>query len=237
MKIRLITTITTKNHGRNQSHQQPQPLLWLRFIIYNENMSILRRIFRQKREPEIIIQYGRLIDPVFTFYCQNNPDLKKFGWDKWTPPTKEEIDKRIKAYKEEWEKYNIVKEISNCLGLSFKRDVIDVYIVSGVSRSSSHPIIIKSSFTPKEFVVTLTHELIHRILTINKIPKVVFDPDESDTTNNHVIVFAVLKKILNEELWNINIKPSSKHPSKEYARALELAEEIGPDKVIKMMIG
>lgn len=186
--------------------------------------------------PNIIIQYGRLIDPVFIFYCKNNPELKKRGWNDWTPPSKEELDRRIKAYREEWNKYNIVEDISKVLNLSFKRDVIDVFIVSGISRASSHPIIIKSGFRPKRFVVTLAHELVHRILTINKIPKVIFDEKESDTTNNHVIVYAVLKKILNDEMWNITIKPVSKYPSEEYVKAREIAEKIGPDKVIETIV-
>ena len=200
-------------------------------------MNVLRQIFGLYREPKIIIQYGRLIDPIFIFYCQNSPDLKKKGWNEWVPPPPEEIKKRIGAYKDEWRKYSIVKDISSCLNLSFKRDVIDVYIVSGISRASSNPIIIKSGFTPKEFVAILAHELIHVILTINKIKRRVFDEKESDTTNNHVIVFAVLKKILDNELWNIAVKRTSDHGTDEYNKALALVEKIGPDSVIKMITG
>ena len=200
-------------------------------------MNTIKQIFGWHKKPKIIIQYGRLIDPIFIFYCQNNPDLKKKGWDKWVPPSKKELDKRIKAHKEEWAKYNIVKDISNCLGLSFKRDVIDVFIVSGISRASSHPIIIKSGFTPKEFVATLAHELIHVILTNNKVKRITFDEKETDTTNNHVIVFAVLKKILNQELWNITIKRTGEHRTDEYSKALLLMEKIGQDKVIKIITG
>lgn len=196
-------------------------------MIYNKSME---------KYPEIIIQYGRLIDPVFTFYCQNNPELKKFGWNKWVPPTKEELEKRVESYKEEWARYNMVQGISSVFGISFKRDVIDVFIVSGISRACSNPIIIKSGFKPKEFVVTLTHELIHRILTENKIPRVVYDENESDTTNNHVIVYAVLKKILSEELWNIAIQPRSKSPSPDYVKALEISEKMGPDNAILQMM-
>lgn len=188
-----------------------------------------------KSSPEIIIQYGRLIDPVFTFYCQNNPELKKKGWNDWKPPTSEELEERIKNYKDEWKKHSIVRDISDCVGLSFNRDVIDVFIVSGVSRASSHPIIIKSGFHPKEFVVTLAHELIHRILTINKIPVITFDEKESRTTNNHVIVFAVLKKILDEELWNIALKRMGEHSTDEYKRSFQLTEKIGLEKVLGMI--
>ncbi|PIR88641.1 MAG: hypothetical protein COU09_01145, partial [Candidatus Harrisonbacteria bacterium CG10_big_fil_rev_8_21_14_0_10_44_23] len=132
------------------------------------------------KEPEIIIQYGRLIDPFLIFYCQNYPNANKFGWDKWIPPTREQIDEKIAFFKEEWGKYNMAKKISTCLDMSFNRKVIDVYVVSGITRDCSHPLIMKSGLNPKEFVVSLAHELIHRILTINKIPRVVYDEKESD---------------------------------------------------------
>ncbi len=200
-------------------------------------MDFLRKILGSKKEPKILIQYGRLIDPFFIFYCQNYPDAKKFGWDTWTPPTREQIDKKIASFREEWSKYKMLEKISKCLNMSFNRDVIDVYIVSGTPRDCSHPLIIKSGLSPKEFVVSLTHELVHRILTINNVPRFTFDEKESITTNNHVIVYAVLRKVLDEELWQIAVTPKSKHPSKEYTRAKELAEEIGPDNVIKKMTG
>ena len=200
-------------------------------------MSVLRKIFSKYKEPKVIIQYGRLIDPFFIFYCQNYPDANKFGWDKWVPPTREQIDKKIAMYKEEWGKYDMAKKICDCFGMSFGRDVIDVFIVSGIPRECSHPLIIRSGLEPKQFVVGLTHELIHRILTTNKIQRVVFDKKESGVTNNHVVVYAVLKKILDEELWNIAIRPVSTYPSKEYSRARELSEQIGPDNVIKKMTG
>ena len=183
--------------------------------------------------PKVNIQYGRLIDPVFIFYCQNNPQLKKRGWNDWTPPSKDVLNKRIKAYKEEWAKYDIIENISKTLNLSFKQNIIDVFIVSGVSRASSHPIIIKSGLKPREFVTTLSHELIHRILTENKIKKVLYDKESSDTTNNHVIIYSILKKILDKELWDTEVLLAK---SDDYKRAIELSEKIGPDNAIKMMM-
>src|SRR3989338_9376752 len=111
-------------------------------------MSVLRKIFSKYKEPKVIIQYGRLIDTFFIFYCQNYPDANKFGWDKWVPPTREQIDKKIAIYKEEWRKYNMAKKICDCFGMSFKRDIIDVYIVSGIPRECSHPLIMRSGLEP-----------------------------------------------------------------------------------------
>lgn len=184
-------------------------------------------------KPEVRIQYGRLLDPFFLFYCKNNPDLKKLGWNDWTPPSKEELNKRINAYKEEWAKHNVTEEIARVLNLSFVHNALEVFIVSGTPRGMSHPLILKSGYKPKEFVAALAHELIHLILTENKIPRVVYDINASESTNNHVIVYAVLKKVLNAELWDYEVKAAKQG---DYRKALDLSEQIGPDEVIKMMV-
>lgn len=189
---------------------------------------------RKTKIPRVIIKHGRLIDPIFTFYSQNSPDVAQFGWNTWTPPSQEELKKRIKTYREEWRKYKIIEDLQQVLGISFERNIIDVYIVSGISRPTSHPLIIKSGYTPKEFVTTLAHELIHVILSDNKIKKNVYDSEGSETMNSHVIVYAVLKKILNEDLWETERKLIK---TEDYRKALEYMEKIGPDQAIKMMTG
>ncbi len=52
--------------------------------------------------PTIKIKYNRFLDPIITFYTINNPDAAKGGWDKWVPPTKEILDKRVANYKTWW---------------------------------------------------------------------------------------------------------------------------------------
>lgn len=61
--------------------------------------------FFRKGAPKIIIKYGKLLDPIFIFYCQNNPDLKARGWNDWVPPAQEDVLKKIEDYKKEWLKY------------------------------------------------------------------------------------------------------------------------------------
>ena len=58
----------------------------------------------QKKLPQIIIKYGKLLDPFFIFYCQNSPDAKKEGWDDWIPLPQEKIYENIKSFREEWKK-------------------------------------------------------------------------------------------------------------------------------------
>lgn len=51
--------------------------------------------------PKIRIKYNRFLDPIFTFYCKNNPELKERGWNDWIPPEKEKVLERAKNYNEE----------------------------------------------------------------------------------------------------------------------------------------
>jgi len=164
-------------------------------------INMLLNLFK-KRMPKIVIKYGKLLDPIFIFYCKNSPDLKARGWNDWVPPTQEEISKRIDNYKKEWSKYElkIVKGICGVLDLKFKQNIITVYIVSGNSRQLSEPIVIKSGFSPDEFIDSLTHELIHALFADNganisiSILEEMF-PNETSTVRNHVVVHAVLKYI------------------------------------------
>ncbi len=177
--------------------------------------------------PKILIQYGKLIDPLYIFYCQNNPSLKKRGWNDWIPPKPKELKRRILAYKKEWKKYEkkVLTEISGSLELSFNREVIDVFIVSGISRATSHPLIIKSGFKPKEFVITLVHELIHQIFDGKdlKFSKVLLIKDKDKTVSNHILVYALLRKIFKNKPEMLKIISDIKY-NKDYKKAYEISK-------------
>ncbi len=75
--------------------------------------------------------------------------------ERWVPPDKEKMEKRIQAYKDIWAKYEekVLNGICSALDLSFKED-INVYAVAGVNRDMSNPLIISSHKGPKNFIVT-----------------------------------------------------------------------------------
>ena len=203
----------------------------------------------ERKLPKIIIKYGKPLDPIFIFYCQNNPDLKERGWNNWVPPTQEEVFKRIEGYKREWSKYEtkILGGICTVLDLEFKRNAIDVYIVSGNPRQLSAPIVIKSGFSPDEFVDSLTHELIHTLFGDNgeRIPISIWDEmfsGETSPVKSHVVVHAVLKYIYlnilkDEKRLERNIDVSKKHSTNDYSRAWEIVEKEGYIEVIKKFKG
>lgn len=196
-----------------------------------------------KNIPKIIIKYNRFLDPIFIAYVKSIPK-----WKDWTPPEKEVVLKRIKNYREEWKKYEkeILDGMSDVLKMDFKRNIIDVHIVSGNPRQFSRPIIIKSGLSLDEFVDTLTHELIHVLFQDNndifpvKILSNMF-PDESELARNHIITHSVLKHIYinilkDETRLEKNITRSKDHGTNDYSRAWEIVEERGYRELIEGLI-
>lgn len=145
--------------------------------------------------PQINIAYNRFLDTIFTEWIQSKPE-----WKDWKSPTKEEVLERIEAYKKEWQKYEtpILNGMCDVLKLSFIQNIVDVHIVSGNPRAFSNPIVMKSGYTPNEFVDVLAHELIHRLLSNHaetvdmKILSEMF-PQEDKLTKGHILIHAVLK--------------------------------------------
>lgn len=179
---------------------------------------------------KINIQHGKLLEPFLNFYVQNSPDVKGLGWNEWTPPVKEEMEKRIEVYKDIWAKYEekVLSGICSALDLSFDRDIIDVFIVAGINRSMSNPLIIKSGYNPSNFIIVITHELTHRLLASNKdLFKInndfLFIKGDNNTVNSHILIFSVLRKIFENEPEMLKIIADIKH-DKNYMKAFELSK-------------
>ena len=175
--------------------------------------------------PKIIIQHGKLLEPFFNFYVQNSPDVNGAGWKEWVPPSKEKMEERMQAYKEVWAKYEekVLNGICLALDLSFKKD-IDVYIVAGVNRDMSNPIIISSHHSLNKFIIILAHELTHQIFKGEdfKFDKILLNKTDNKTTNNHIIVYAVLRKIFEDEYELLKVIVPDRN--EDYIKAYELSE-------------
>jgi hypothetical protein len=112
------------------------------------------------------------------------------------------VDNYIKAWKP-YEK-QIIESMQRITGLSFRQEIIDIYIAPWFN-AFSDPLVIGVIFKPHTFIDILTHELIHRLLTDNtEIPYDTWLLDEwhdlfgkelSDTTVVHIPVHAVHKHI------------------------------------------
>lgn len=218
--------------------------IYLQFLDLSNNLMF--NLF--SRRPKIKINYNRFLDPIFTFYCQNNPELKNRGWNDWKVPTPEELDKRIQGYKTEWQKTErtLIDALYKITSLRFKRNIIDVHIVSGNPRQFSRPIVIKSGFKPEEFVDNLLHELIHVLFSDNKkdpYPKALNDlfPNENQSVKNHVVLHAILKHMYinilkDENRLKRNLEVSKNHSMNDYSRAWEIVDTVGYEKILEMFV-
>lgn len=164
--------------------------------------------------PKINIEYNKFLDPIFTAWIRSHDE-----WKDWIPPTKEIVDNRVDVLTNAWIKYEkkVLNAISDVTGLQYKRNEIDVYIVSGNLRTFSRPIVMKSGYSPDFFVNVLIHELIHCIYSDNKklIGKALHYPHENHNVSVHVYLNAILKYIfidvLNEpERLHLDISKVSK---------------------------
>ena len=86
---------------------------------------------------------------------------KKLADDKW-------MEKRVADYQKAWKpvEQKILMGMTEKLGLSFRQNIIDVNIAPWFN-AFSDPMVIGVMQEPDVFVDTLTHELLHRLLTDN----------------------------------------------------------------------
>jgi len=120
--------------------------------------------------------------------------------------TDEEYAAITEAYQKAWKPFEqkILRAITDMLGLSFRQNTIDVYIAPWFN-AFSDPMVIGVVQKPDVFVDTLTHELIHRLLTDNTaVPhelfllpvwEELFGKNHSFNTLAHIPVHAVHKAI------------------------------------------
>lgn len=126
--------------------------------------------------------------------------------------------KIVDSYVEAWrpKEVLIINSMQDILGLHFKHNIIDVYIAPWFA-AFSDPVIIGIKSTPDEFIDTLTHELLHRLLTIDNTKldlnekgdtltvewSKLFGENHSWNTLIHIPVYAVLKSIYVDVLKDI----------------------------------
>lgn len=182
--------------------------------------------------PQINIRYGKLIDPFFK-------DSVSLNYPGYQFPTEEEVKNKVKLFRSVFEKdKGIFFEMLEDLGLEFKRNTIDCFIVSATPRDMSAPLIIRSRFNETEFMDTMYHELIHKLLTDNSIPKYPHSDKMSLTIIDHIDVFAILVYFYHEFLKDkdrlLKVREKSADPKNiEYKKAWEIVDVVGYGEIIK----
>lgn len=153
----------------------------------------------------------------------------------------EEIEEIVKAYQQAWNplESKVLTGMCSVLGLDFRKNIIDVHIAPWFS-AFSDPLIIGIMNKPDVFIDTLTHELLHCLLTDNVQTKYdrntrlkhwesLFGKDHSFSTLIHIPVHAVHKHIyldvLNDpERYNRDVKNNKKHNALDYIKAWEYVD-------------
>mgnify|MGYP000046383494 CR=1 FL=1 len=195
------------------------------------------------RLPEIRIKYAWLLSnaasvPMNELYGKGEPLLDA-----------EEYFKIADRYKKAWKPYEkkILKGMCDLFGLEFRQNIIDVSIAPWF-RAFSDPMVIGVIFSDEEFVVCLTHELLHRLLTDNT--KLDYDIDlvepwrqmygkqYSHITLVHIPVHAGVKAILLDVLNRPDLLKKEIDNSKDsagYKEAWEYVEKNDYNEIIKKL--
>mgnify|MGYP001206377862 CR=1 FL=1 len=158
------------------------------------------------------------------------------------------MEKRVKEYREAWSpiEKSVLNGMVDSLELSFRQNVIDVYIAPWF-RAFSDPMVIGVMQEPDVFVDTLTHELIHRLLTDNTaIPhetmlleewQKLFGKEHTFGTTVHIPVHAVHKAIYLDILKESkrlkrDITNNKKYKATDYIAAWDYVEKHGYKEII-----
>lgn len=159
------------------------------------------------------------------------------------------LEKRVESYKKAWQPYEekIMRAMTDMLGLSFKHNIIDVYIAPWFN-AFSDPLVIGVVQEPDAFVDILTHELLHRLLTDNTtLPEnfdlfsewqKLFGEDHSFGEIVHIPVHAAHKAIyldvLSEpERLDRDIAMSKDNQSTDYINAWKYVDKVGYREIIE----
>lgn len=184
-----------------------------------------------KALPEIRINYSWLL--------QSDVSEKICKLNDWELPSDEQCLEWAENYRKAWveKESDILSAMQEFTGLEFYKNVIDVSLAANIIPKSD-PLIISFRSSADEFVDLLTHELIHVLLTDNKILtlqgqernfelltewKSMFAGESDFTTLVHIPVYAIQKKIMLE---------IQKQPSR-VLRDREFMSKIGADSYVK----
>lgn len=157
-----------------------------------------------------------------------------------------QMDEIVQAYRDAWEPYEqkILAAMCEELGLSFRQNIIDVYIAPWF-HAFSDPMIIGVIHKPDRFVEILTHELLHRLLTDNNESPddtkyrqywaKLFGNDHTSRALVHIPVHATLQAIFDDHLHEPQRTVNDRERCKEwpaYDAAWKYVEQEGYREII-----
>jgi len=195
--------------------------------------------------PEIRIKDAWLLRQNASFYLNEL-------WGDGEPLYDDDYYEKIaKAYSDAWKPYEtkILEGLTSVLGLTFRQNIIDVYIAPWFA-AFSDPLVIGVVSEPDLFIDLLTHELIHKLLTDNtllepesnlvSVWEKLYGKNHTFNTLLHVPVHAVHKAIYLDvlkapERLKRDLQISQENEPNDYLKAWEYVDKIGYKNIINQL--
>lgn len=190
--------------------------------------------------PQVVFKYAYPLD-------RNRRELykqKELG----RYPSQQRVKEEVNIWRKLWAEINeddtVIKKIIDITGIIYPRD-IEAFVIGGGMRAMSTPLILpvtslenRGESKRTELII---HEILHRFVGDREaVPRVgnYWDKvrekwaDESKLTQNHIIIYALLIRILGDLTPDIDVKNTIHKEATNYFRALEIAREEDPDTII-----
>ncbi|MEP7204908.1 MAG: hypothetical protein ABI716_01805 [Candidatus Saccharibacteria bacterium] len=197
-----------------------------------------------KTIPEVRIKYAWLLSGTASVALNEK-------WGNGTPlRSYDEYVLIVDKYKRWWSPHNdaILHGICDIFNLEFRQNIIDINVAPWF-KPISDPMVIGPAFSTEDALInTITHELLHRLITDNtstnyehdfiKDWELLFGDDHSQTTLVHIPVHAGMKKlyvdVINRpDLVNFDIDKVKDYP--DYAKAWEYIEAHDYNKILQQL--
>lgn len=164
-------------------------------------------------------------------------------------PSYQEIREEVEHWRKLWKELNkndqVIKRIIELTGIIYPRD-IEAYIIGAGLNPMSRPLILPvRRKVDKEntgaYEELILHELLHRFVGDREAAPQILNywnrvkekhQEESKLTQHHIIVYALLIKLLSEFVPEADIDELVGDDWTDYQRALEIVREEGSDKII-----
>lgn len=194
--------------------------------------------------PQVRIRYAWLLSDAASTVMNEK-------WGDGTPlRSYDEYAEIARKYEDWWRPYNeqVVKGIGDLLGLTFRQNIIDVNVAPWFS-PISNPMVIGPAFeTQDDLVNTLSHEILHRLITDNTTYDYDFDflsewegmfgKEHARNTLIHIPVHAAMEALYRDVISRpdlIDLDKKQVASYKAYKDAWEYVEKIGYKKILSML--
>ncbi len=189
--------------------------------------------------PKVIFRYAYPFDEE-----RRQLFLKK---DLGSYPDGDIVRERANEWQSVWNSFNendkTVRRLAELCGNTYPHD-IEVYVFGDGMNPMSVPFLIPimrrrgAERTNEELIEITVHELAHNFISVpenRKASDVLRSPyqDESISTKNHLLVYALVQIILSEIFGEEKMRILINLEDTNYQRAIDIVDEVGPENILQ----